>query len=369
MITPAVEIARLPSRGSTSNLQIASIYHTLRPHSALSPFPINETTAYAEDENENDWSQLLVSRIMPLLLPPEDLLNPCLNVLVSEIFSDMIVHKSILGKSSQPWLIWEGVTKAIYSLRPITQPNQGRETPAVSRLDQYELLSAGEDTRHESSNKQRTTVEVVCFVVWDILYYTMIAWTVLRSLIAALMNSSSIAPRQIRATPKERNKSWEATSIAATNGAGPTAFDSLVIRPIVSMRAWSCIARLVSIEQRMPWLAGMASLLQWLSLNGPGRVCRVNSALDRYVVSLFPYFVLHGDSNHAKRQVAALIKRQSTHLYAAPIEYLRLICASDQATYRAPACNLSHLTVPSSNDMRRPACGHAPSVSAVCSRA
>ncbi|KXL49798.1 hypothetical protein M433DRAFT_74706 [Acidomyces richmondensis BFW] len=225
----AVEIARLSDCGSKSNFQISSIYHALRPHSALSPLPINETTAQAENENEIDWSQLLVSRIMPLVLPPEDLLNPCLNVLVSEIFSDMIIHKSVLGKISQPWLIWEGVTKAIYSLRSISQPTQGQETSPISRLDQYGLLSTEKNKKPESSSKQCMMVE----------------------------------------------------AFRATDGAQSTAVDNIMIRPLVSMRIWSCIAKLVSLEQHMPWLAGMASLLQWLSLNGPGRVCRANSALDR----------------------------------------------------------------------------------------
>lgn len=364
-----MEIARLSDCGSKSNFQISSIYHALRPHSALSPLPINETTAQAENENEIDWSQLLVSRIMPLVLPPEDLLNPCLNVLVSEIFSDMIIHKSVLGKISQPWLIWEGVTKAIYSLRSISQPTQGQETSPISRLDQYGLLSTEKNKKPESSSKQCMMVEAFRVAIWSSLYYIMIAWTIFRSLIAALMSSSSIAPRQIRAAPKRMIESWESTSMEATDGAQSTAVDNIVIRPLVSMRIWSCIAKLVSLEQHMPWLAGMASLLQWLSLNGPGRVCRANSALDRYVVSLFHYFALHGDSSHAKRRVAALIKCQSTHLYAASPQHLRLILVSDQATSRAPACNLSHLTVSSSNDMRRPACGHAPIVSAVWSRA
>ncbi|KAF2773103.1 hypothetical protein EJ03DRAFT_387375 [Teratosphaeria nubilosa] len=160
----------------SGNAIIASIYHSLRPHKALSPFPIDDATTLAERENESDWSQLLVSRIIPLVLPPEDLMNPCLNVLVSEIFSEMIVRNAVLEKSSQSWLLWEGVTKVIYTLRPGVQPRMETAASSINRLDQYGLLASADKAAGRESppdgyqtSREFQPVPIVAMKLWNCL--------------------------------------------------------------------------------------------------------------------------------------------------------------------------------------------------------
>src|ERR1700761_5277781 len=118
----AVRTAQDACSGDKSSNALRAVYHHLYPNKALTPLPNTDATALEQESNEIAWSQLLVLRILPLVLPPEDLTNPCLHVLVSEVLSEMIVHKALCEKASQPWIIWEGVTKLINSVRPELNP-------------------------------------------------------------------------------------------------------------------------------------------------------------------------------------------------------------------------------------------------------
>ena len=52
-------------------------------------------------------------------------------------------------------------------------------------------------------------------------------------------------------------------------------------RPVVSMGLWSCVAQLVELDVRMPWLLGFISMLHRGALAGPGRVGETDGVLDR----------------------------------------------------------------------------------------
>ena len=230
-----------------------------------------------QNENEVDWSQLLVSSVMPLLLPPEDLSNPCLDVLVSEIFSEMIIHRAVLGRASEPWLLLEGVTKL---LRPKTGPPNERDSSPTSRLEQFGLLTSANPTKQDESGARAGTVGVATWMFWSIVQYTLLTWMFSSAFVMALLHAPSIQPR-----PKRSSHEFEASDKAHTAAGGlvggPTVAAVAEERPIVSMRVWSCVKQLTSLQDRMPWLTGCMSLIQWLSLHGPGRICCTNSALDR----------------------------------------------------------------------------------------
>ncbi|KAH9839672.1 PXA domain [Teratosphaeria destructans] len=251
---------------------IASIYHSLRPHKALSPLPIDDATTLAERENESDWSQLLVSRIIPLVLPPEDLVNPCLNVLVSEIFSEMIVRNAVLEKSSQPWLLWEGVTKVIYTLRPVAQPRMETAASSINRLDQYGLLASAEKgTGRETRTTAGSAMTIVTEGFWSCLQFAVLTWALLRTFVVALMQASSIPPRPRRLNAKSSSSPPDGYQTSRE-------FQPV---PIIAMELWNCLGQLTCLQYRMPWLTGILALLQWQLMHGPGQLCSSNSALDR----------------------------------------------------------------------------------------
>lgn len=214
------------------------------------------------------------------MLPPEDLSNPCLSVLVSEIFSEMIVHNGFLGKACEPWLLWEGVTKAIYTLRPNVRMPKAVNLGPTNRLEHFGLLASTQAVRQDQRGARQGILEVIGLAFWSILQYAVIAWMLMHGAVTALMQLSSTQPlrRRMRSEPTMAEKVYNE---AVDSADGPSRNATPEKRPVVGMRAWRCLQQLTSLHSRMPWFTGSLSLLQWLSVHGPGRVCRTNSALDR----------------------------------------------------------------------------------------
>lgn len=270
-----------------TNHEIRIIYHSIRPSKALAPLPDSPANISEQESNEIAWSQLLVSRILPLVLPPEDLQNPCLNVLVSEIFSEIIVHSAICGRGSEAWVIWEGVTKLIRSLRPAEStdsPLADDTVPLINGPDQPGLLSSAETRqRGDLRNAQPGRMNFIAQSFWAVLHLVSLSWSLLRTLAKALMHESSIPARSSRGERLQTSDKVSVTAHDTDSRPNPQHFPDRLDakRPVVSMEVWSCISRLTSLEHRMPWTFGFLSLLQWLSLHGRGKVCQANGALDR----------------------------------------------------------------------------------------
>ncbi|KOS18322.1 PXA domain protein 1 [Escovopsis weberi] len=80
------------------------VYHSICPLPALSPVPRADdpTTSALQDENETAYRQLLVQAVLAILLPTEDLENPYLTAIVSQILSELIIGNTVAKKASQP---------------------------------------------------------------------------------------------------------------------------------------------------------------------------------------------------------------------------------------------------------------------------
>lgn len=232
-----------------------------------------------------------MSRILPLVLPPEDLQNPCLHVLVSEVFSQIILCNAVLGRGSEAWVIWEGVTKLIKSLTQPSAPSpEAQVAQPMDRLQQFGLLSSAENiTIATQQAREPRRFDNVARAFWSVLQTLSLGWLILRTVIDALMHDSSIPPRSIR---RPEAHPTNKLSLAASHDDAhrdPSLQPSLNSNgradddkpAVVEMRVWTCVAKLAALERRMPWLHGLVSLLQWLVLNGPGKVCRLDGALDR----------------------------------------------------------------------------------------
>lgn len=261
-------------------------FHTLCPHPALTPVPVDAETLLAQQDNEIAWSLLLVDRVLPMILPPEDIQNPCLDVLVSEVFAGPVVHGSILGRASQPWLLWEGVTKLLQPLRPEVRKSLASNSTPGSQLEQFGLLTpkraSSVDDRHLQA---RGRVDSVVAAFWSAIQLAIFGWALLRAFATALMHAHTIPARskQVAHTSDLQGRPSIAQISADVDLSTdePSPREHSDARPIIHMRIWACVSCLLSIEQRMPWLSGSLSLLQWLCLFGPGQVCRTNSRLDR----------------------------------------------------------------------------------------
>jgi hypothetical protein len=283
MHSSAIRIASQTTQTPGFNGTNRIIYHTLRPHHALTPIPSSPDEFASQQENESAWCQMVVNRALALLLPYEEHQNPCLQVLVSEILSEMIFHNGICGKACESWLIWEGVTKTIYAVRPDLIPEpQPAEAPQVNRLTQFGLVSQ-DDNNAPVRQSRYPRFDALKQAFWAVLQSLWLAWILLRSSIAVLMQASSLPARSSHPKSVESERSLDIDMINHSGDLDtntPPTSDSRKV-PILGMTLWTCLSKLTRLQDRMPWLIGTISLVQWLLLYGPGRLCCTDSRLDR----------------------------------------------------------------------------------------
>lgn len=257
-------------------------YHALRPHTALAPCPVKPEAVSAQQESEVAWCLLLVTQILSVLLPPEDLQNPCLEVLVSEILAELVFHNGICGKACEPWLLWESVAKILRAQNPVAVPTTRKAAFSSDALHQRGMADAEAapgSGRYHSLLRLRPAA--ITYAFWALLQGIMTICFLLQSVAIALMHAAKIPPRR-PTTAQTLGKSTAAKSHPGQPASNAQALGSKdTPRPIVSMYIWPCVSSLLMLEQRMPWLSGMLSLCLWMVLHGPGQICRVNSRLDR----------------------------------------------------------------------------------------
>jgi hypothetical protein len=279
----ASQTTQVPGLHGTNRI----IYHTLRPHHALTPIPSSPDDLANQQENESAWCQMVVNRALALLLPYDEHQNPCLQVLVSEILSEMIFHNGICGKACESWLIWEGVTKTIYAVRPDLIPEpQPAEAPQVNRLTQFGLVSK-DDNNPPVRQSKYPRLDALSQAFWAVLQSLWLAWVLLRSSITVLMQASSLPVRSSHPKSVESERSLNVDVIDHSSdldmGTPHPSFPASDSRkvPVLGMTLWTCLSKLTRLQDRMPWLIGTISLVQWLLLYGPGRLCCTDSRLDR----------------------------------------------------------------------------------------
>ena len=265
------------------------IYHSLSPHPALSPVPHDDdsSTLLEQARNEEVWRQLLVQGVLAVLLPTEDLENRCLRALVAEIFSEMILGNGLSQKACESWLLWDAITTIIEALQPRTLKDVGKPTVAVSRLEQFGLLSTSADdegSQHSNLKHPGSAASVsVSGLFWTVIQYIFLASTAVRVVIYAVATSLLLP---------SRSKTWlsvqSPTQTARQDVILPKSHSEISStslsddhQPILSMSMWSAVGRVVQLDVRMPWLSGMFALLHHLAIFGPGRIGDTDGALDR----------------------------------------------------------------------------------------
>ena len=281
MHSPAIRIASQTTQSTTLSGANRIIYHALRPHHALTPIPITPNELADQQENESAWCQMVVNRALALLLPYDEHQNPCLHVLVSEILSEMIFHNGICGKACENWLIWEGVTKVIYVLRPDLVPiAQPADQAPVNRLKQFGLVSNEEDVTQSKSGGRR--FDALSQGFWALMQSLWLAWVIMRSAVVLLMQASSLPTRSTHSQYSKLDNIVDDSSSLDLHPAERLRVSSASQNiPILGMALWTCLSKLARLQERMPWLTGTFSLMQWFLLHGPGQLCCTNSRFDR----------------------------------------------------------------------------------------
>jgi hypothetical protein len=214
-------------------------------------------------QNEAHYRQLLIQGVLAVLLPTEDLQNACLRTLVADVLGDMILGKGVGAKACDGWLIWDGITKIVATMKPrIELKATGTEikVDTRSRLEKFGLLS-GREEEHvrvgERSPANRLS-SAISEVFWRILQYAHLLFVTTRFIVVGLIAASSAPPRRKhvhRRTARKDNPNTPMTSRLQA----PDEEES----PILAYSIYGLISELLELTWRMPWVSGALSLVQW----------------------------------------------------------------------------------------------------------
>lgn len=248
------------------------VYHSILPLPFLSPVPHegDASSVKLQKENEATYRQLLVQAVLAILLPTEDLENPCLTALVEQILAELIIGNVIAGKASQPWLLYEAICIAAKSLdeqkaRAKTRIMSGKDQPSPS------LSGLGQDA--EKSPKWTAQGVFVLAIHLGILLFNAV-----RFMVVTLADSISLPPRTALHLDEEA-----ADDVENDKQPSPPTDTNLTPAkvPVLAFKLWTCFGNLIELEDRKPWLGGFISLLQTAAVNGPWRIAGLDGPLDR----------------------------------------------------------------------------------------
>lgn len=187
--------------------------------------------------------------MLSILLPTEELENPCETALVSQILSKLIIGNLVINKVSQPWLLYESI--CIVS-RVLRERGTGQGQRAVSGASE-----PTEDVTESYWSIQR--------ILFSMLHFGIVIMTGIRLLVETAVWSSKVPSRLVSITTSKPPKQ-EPTKIA-----------------VLDFKLWTCVGNLIQLSSRMPWFSGFLSLLQYQAVHGPGRIAGPDARLDRYV--------------------------------------------------------------------------------------
>ncbi len=250
------------------------IYHSLCPLPALSPVPRPDDpkSIQAQVDNEKAYRQLLVQGVLAVLLPTEDLENACLTALVGEVLSELVIGNLLANRISEPWLIWEGliVLTRLAHKRDTIEPS----SPHHPQIDP----SPGPNNLQQASGRRPWSITKA---FWTLVHWGFLTVHLIRLAIGAIILSRSLPPRPNATTrqvdsvkPGYTEKSYDASTNSEPH-------PRPVKVPIADLSLWSCLANLLEMDVRMPWLTGALSMGQWAVMKGPGKLAGFNGGLDR----------------------------------------------------------------------------------------
>ncbi|KXH38871.1 PXA domain-containing protein [Colletotrichum nymphaeae SA-01] len=270
----AYRAAHDPVSRPPTEIDPREVYHSLCPLAPLTPIPRPEdpSSVARQQENETLYRQLLVQGVLAVLLPTEDLENSCLTSLVGQIFSELIIGNVLANRLSQPWLIYQ-----IFII--LTRVLDRRASEPIEE-EVAEALQAGSTSALPRPVRRSWSIQGA---FWSLVQWSFLAFSTVRFLVMTLAMSSSLPPR----SDGELNEKDQVTGqISHSKTLNPPASSNEVQpvkTPIAALKLWSCVADLIEMDSRMPWLSGIMSLLQLGAMGGPGRIAGLNGAMDRLI--------------------------------------------------------------------------------------
>jgi hypothetical protein len=207
--------------------------------------------------------------------------NDCLTALVGQIFSEMILGGGIGAKASEPWMIWEGITKISEVLQAQLPKSKAQVRVERSNSDAVNSESQNFTGRNTKGWRIKRSMQKS---FWVVLQYCFVAFSAVRFLVITFATSSSLPsriPLTMKVTGLTSSKDhMEPPELTNTGDIWDGRADQTK-QPIVKMKMWSCAANLLDLDVRMPWLSATFSMLQHVVLTGPGKLGSTNGTIDK----------------------------------------------------------------------------------------
>ncbi|KAI1267202.1 PXA domain-containing protein [Xylariaceae sp. FL1019] len=262
----AYRVATTPTSRPPLKTNRRQVYHSLCPLPALSPVPQpgEPESVKLQSENESTHRHLLVQGILAVLLPTEDLENECLTSLVGQLLL------------SEPWLVWE----ILIMLTRLAHKTNNREEPGRVP-DESVAASTFTPNIHMTTGSKREWSFDRTF--WSFVHWVFLFFGAVRLVISTIARSRSLPLRSSHSVVRSTGSSNQEAILKqtqTTSHESPFQPQSHQV-PLVDVRLWSCMSTLLEIDLRMPWLHGTLSMLQWITMKGPGKVAGFNGELDR----------------------------------------------------------------------------------------
>lgn len=123
----------------------------------------------------------------------------------------------------------------------------------------------------KGSSAGRRGLSSVQGLFWMVVHWCFLATSFIRLAFMVLMTTRSLPPRSSHSTAQRKNVVQHEVGLDS----GPLKM------PVLAFRCWSAISNLIEMDVRMPWLCGALSMVQWVTMTGPGRIAAVDGKLDR----------------------------------------------------------------------------------------
>jgi hypothetical protein len=249
------------------------VYHSLCPLPLMSPVPnpADPETIARQLENEAAYRELLVQGVLSLLLPTEDIANPCLTSLVGQIFSELIIGNVIANKASQPWLIWEGLSILARGRQQSDGSNTAKQK-SVSFQDRVQLKGTA------TKEARGWSVQRIFFLI---IHWAFLLFTCIKIIFDAIAMVPYLPTRTKQDMKGDDDVTGHNDGLRTPNPTVSVENPAPVKVPVALFKAWPCIANLAEVDVRMPWLSSGLSLLQLAALRGPGGIAGRDGVVDR----------------------------------------------------------------------------------------
>ncbi|KAK8049300.1 PXA domain-containing protein [Apiospora phragmitis] len=274
-----IELLRLRWHGPPLRLTIARSITRYVPYRLYLRVPKRDDprSLQSQADNEVAYRQLLVQGVLALLLPTEDLENECLTSLVGQIFSELIIGNLFVNKLSEPWILWE----ILIIMTHLAGKGNTSDTAGSRKNDGTTRNNQMDGTTKDLSSKQPRGFSIGR-AFWSLIQWGFLAVSLMRAFITTIAQSRSLPPRPPPIAAR--------TLGSKSHADGQKQYDTLADHhflqtpakvPIAQFSLWPCLANLLEMDVRMPWLGATLSLLQWGAVRRPGKVAGYDGFIDR----------------------------------------------------------------------------------------